>query len=177
MVECSQQEKKRRSRKIRTRTAASSQTNTKSENCNGKGKKPKKNKKKKKLYVKNLNSNNNNKTITSANTGIKWVPEERTEKCLPHTLMGDRAMDRVISLLRQSASRSIYIVDSTMVSIIALMRRNPQWYKIRDKFGALELSQQPDGIYLFPAFTGDHHFGHWHTTVLKNMVTYGWGGT
>ena len=62
------------------------------------------------------------------------------------------------------------------MSQINLMRQRPHWKKISKEFGTADVTNQPDGVYLFPTFSGSHNFGHWHLTCLKinDQTATGW---
>ena len=82
----------------------------------------------------------------------------------------------MIEAIRGIAPPEVYISNCTTISDISYMHRNPSWFRIKNEFGHLDVSRQPNGVYLFPTFHGRHNAGHWYLTILwkRCSLWFGW---
>ena len=125
------------------------------------------------MHVKKLKKSDNN--VKEGATGERILMSIPMERCRPHTYMGNESFEVIIKIIRQIAPAQVFIAESTAVTYISYMRKNPKWKKIRSQFGHIEVVGKPDGIYLFPVFTSIE-CDHWHTMILRKRASlwFGW---
>ena len=129
----------------------------------------------KKIYVNKKNNSNDkvNNSNVPVNNMLVNIP---LLMCRRHTYTGDEKMNQMVEVLRKSAPAENYIAQCTTMSDIGYMRRSPSWNRISREFSHIEVSRQPDGIYMFPTFHGHYNAGHWYLTVLQKRASlwFGW---
>ena len=130
---------------------------------------------KKKTDTDNLQVNNTI-DLTDENVTINTIPTETlnySNFCPPNSLMSNTKMDMVIEKIREHCPHEVYIAESSATTYCRLY--NTTWTGISSLFGSPNVRHKPNGVYLFPFFSGDQNFGHWHLITLKK-TNNNWSG-
>ena len=100
------------------------------------------------------------------------ILERELVQCRENTYMGNESLNTIVGELRKFMPAKVYIAESTAITYISYMRRNPTWEKLKNEFGCMDIVHKPDGVYLFPVYT-TITCNHLHTLILKKEHQYG----
>ena len=89
-------------------------------------------------------------------------------------LLGSHLMEIMINNLKKHTTDNCFI--ATPYAFSYANSSNIAWHHVLNFCASHDLSKDTNGIFLFPTFTGQLTFGHWHLTVLKkqDVGTYGY---